>query len=113
MDAEQSVRDTCARWRSAVGTPRDDTDPTMPQLAMAVNELAHRGEWGPVRPLFEAAQDFLLTLASMARSAAMAPGPDRTTELGDRLRDAYELTAQAHNAVVDIVRSLDHQRRAS
>jgi hypothetical protein len=110
MDAEQCVRDTCTRWRDAVGRPRDDTDLTMSRLNMAVNQLAHRGQWGSVRPLFETAQDFLLTLANVARNAAMAPGPELTTELGKKLGEAYSAVAQAHNSVVDVLYSIDHQR---
>lgn len=113
MNAEQYVGDTCARWRNAVGSPRDDTDLTMSRLNMAVNQLAHRGEWGPVRPLFQAAQDFLLTLANMSRNAAMAPGPDLTTELGDRLREVYRAATDAHNAVVNVLQSLDQERCGS
>ncbi len=113
MDPEQYVGDTCARWRNAVGRPRDDTDLTMSRLNMAVNQLAHRGEWGRVRPLFEAAQDFLLTLANMSRNAAMAPGPDLTTELGGKLREAYSAIAQAHNSVVDVLHGIDFERSGS
>ena len=110
MDAERYVGDVCTRWRNAVGRPRDDTDLTMSRLNMAVNQLAHQGQWGPVRPLFEVAQDFLLTLANVSRNAAMAPGPDLTTQLGDRLREVYRSASDAHNAVVDVLQSLDHGR---
>lgn len=113
MNAEQYVDDTCARWRNAVGNPRDDTDLTMSRLNMAVNQLAHYGQWGRVRPLFETAQDFLLTLANVSRNAAMAPGPDLTTELGDKLREAYSTVAQAHNSVVDVLQSINYERSGS
>ena|SRR3712207_448381 len=113
MDAEQYVDDTCARWRNAVGSPHDDTDLTMSRLNMAVNQLAHQGEWGRVRPLFEAAQDFLLTLANMSRNAAMAPGPHLTTELGAKLGEVYSAVAQAHNSVVDVLQSINYERSGS
>jgi hypothetical protein len=113
MGAEQYVGDTCARWRNAVGSPRDATDLTMSRLNMAVNELAHRGEWGAVRPLLQVAQDFLLILANVSRNAAMAPGPDLTTELGEGLRAVYRAAADAHNAVLDVLQSLDHERCGS
>lgn len=110
MEPEHCVADACARWQAALGRPRDDSDLTMSRLSMAVNQFAHRGEWGPLRPLFHAAQDFLLTIATVTRNAAMAPGPDMDTELGERLREAYRSTAQAHNAIVDVLQSLDHGR---
>lgn len=113
MDAEQHISDMCVRWRNAVGRPRDDTDLTMSRLNMAVNELAHRGQWEPVRPLFEASPDFILILANVSRNAAMAPGPDLATELGDRLREVYRTAADAHNAVVDVLQSLNHQQSGS
>jgi hypothetical protein len=113
MDAEQYVGDTYTRWRNAVGGPRNDTDLTMSRLNIAVNQLAHRGEWGLARSLFQAAQDFLLTLANVSRNAAMTPGPDLTTELGDRLGESYSAAAQAHNAVVDALQHLDHERCGS
>jgi hypothetical protein len=78
MNAEQYVHDTFLRWRNAIGHPQDDTDLAMSRLNMSVNELAHCGEWKSVDPLFQAAQDFLLTFANVTRNAAMAPGRCRS-----------------------------------
>ena len=113
MDPEQYIADIAARWRDAIGNPRDDTDLAMSRLNMAVNELAHQGQWRRARQLFEVAQDFLLVLANVSRNAAMAPGPHLGTEIGNKLGDAYRAAADAHNAIVAVLETLNNNPSGS
>jgi hypothetical protein len=104
---------SCARWCDSAERLRDDTDLTMSRLNLAASELAYRGMWGRVRLLFQAVQDFRLALVNFSRNVAMAPVLDLTTELGDKLRAAYRAAVQVHNAVVDVLQSLHHERRGA
>lgn len=113
VDAEQYVTDTLTRWRNAIGNPHDDTDPTMSRLNIAINELAQQGEWRHARSLYEVARDVLLVLANVSRNAAMAPGPHLGTEVGSKLGEAYRATAEAHNAVVAVLESLNNYTSGS